>query len=99
MIDARRNNQRVQKSRVTFDSFTTWRHGLLVTQLNAMLALGREPAADKSLRGYDDVLVLGDRHLQVLVDRLLGEATDNARRDQDSQGDDNQQNYYAFFHG
>ncbi len=70
-----------------------------VPDFDPVAALGREPAAIKTLRGYDEPFVLVCGPLQVAVDGLLGNAADYARRYQHDDGGDDEKNHDALFHG
>ena len=70
----------------------------VVGQFDAMLTLGVEPAALKSLRCDDYVFSFCGGELEVLVHGFFGETTDDPGRDQDDQCKHDKQDNDTFFH-
>ena len=63
-----------------------------------MLSFRGKPAAIKALGSDDEVATLGSGPVQVFIDTFLGEPAEDARRNNDNKGQDDQQSDDAFFH-
>jgi len=72
---------------------------LALPDLDAMLALGRKPAAIESRGRYGEFAAFGGCPIEIFIDAFLGKPADQGGRYEDDERQDDEQSNYAFLHG